>query len=75
MPGRRRDVGVPANLGVIMGVRVDEARRDNQVRGVDRFFRAFRHLADFGDFARCNRDIGALRFGAGAVDHGAILDK
>ena len=41
-----------------MGVRIDEARRDDQSVGVDGALGAFRDLADFGDLAVRDRDIG-----------------
>ena len=57
-----------------MGVRIDEARRHDQPVGVDGALGAFRHLADFGDLAVGDRDIGLVALGARAVDHGAVLD-
>src|SRR5262249_42493781 len=42
---------------------------------IDRALGAFVHLADLGDLAVLDRDIGLVAPGAGAVDHGAVLDN
>src|SRR6266851_741014 len=75
VPRRRRDVGVPADLGVVMGVRIDEAGRDDEVRGVDNFLRALGDLANLGDPAIRDRDIRAPRRSAGTIDHCSVLDQ
>ena len=48
----------PGDLAVIMGVDVDEARRDQLAPGVDLFLALGRDLADLGDATVLDRDIG-----------------
>jgi hypothetical protein len=68
-------IGIPADLGVVMGVRIDEARRHNQIRGVDYFLRALHDRADFGYLASGDRDVSAPGLAARAVHDRAILDQ
>ncbi len=66
---------VPKHLGVHMGVAVDEAGRHHMALGVDYLIRGLAvKLADGGDSAVADGDIGAVTRRAGAVDHGAALD-
>ena len=60
MPRRGRDRAVPADLRIVMGVRIDEARRHDQPVGIDGALGAFRHLADLGHLAVVDRDIGLI---------------
>ena len=65
---------IPANLRVVVRMRIDEARRDDQFAGVDGALRAVADLADFRDRSILDRDIRANARSAGAVDHGAVFD-
>ena len=59
MPGGRGHVAVPDRLAVVMGVDVDEARRDDATPGID-FLRATTlEPADGGDPVATHRDIAA----------------
>src|SRR4051794_8452567 len=70
----RRDLVGPGDLAVIMGVNVDKARRDQPALRVD-FFRAFaRDLADFGDAAAADGNVGFKKFAAKPVGNGAAAD-
>ena len=57
-----------------MGVRIDETWCHDQPVGVDGALGALGHLADFGDLAIGDGDVGPIALGAGAIDHGAVLD-
>ena len=74
MPRGAGEQRVPANLRVVVGMRIDEARRDDQFTGVDGALRAAADLADFRDRSVLDRDVGAHARSAGAVDHGAVFD-
>ena len=73
MPARRRNRRVPANLRIVMSVRVDKTGRDDEPVGVDDFRRTVADFADFGDLATGNCDVGLPPRRPCAVDHGAIL--
>jgi hypothetical protein len=51
-----------------VGVRVDEAGRDDQARGRDLARAAASHRADLAQLAVAHRHVGAAAGGAGAVD-------
>src|SRR5689334_7104427 len=70
----RRDVLAPGDLAVIMGVDVDETRRDQLALGVDLFPALRGNLADLGDAAILDRDIGVIELAAVAVSDGAATD-
>src|SRR5215212_2603147 len=55
-------------------MRIDKARRYDQPVGVDGPLGAFRHLPDLGNLAIRYGDIGLVTLGAGAINHGAVLD-
>src|SRR5690242_17602284 len=57
-----------------MRVRIDETRRHHQAVGIDGAFGAVLDLADLGDLAVRDRDIGPVALRAAAIDHGAVLD-
>ena len=71
MPARRLQVRIPGRLAVIVGVDVDEARRDQQALGVDLLGGAAGHLADGGDLAVLHGDVGLVQGSAGAVGQSA----
>jgi hypothetical protein len=71
----RADRRVPADLRVVMRVRVDKAGRDDETVGIDGLRRPIGDPADFGDPAVLDRHIGLAPGRAGAVDHGAVLDQ
>ena len=75
VPQRRRDRRVPADLRVIMGVRVDKAGRDDAAGRIDDLACAVLHLADLGDLAVRDRDIGLTPRRPRAVDHRSVLDQ
>ena len=75
VPSGDRAIGIPADLGVVMGVQIDEAGRDDQAVGVDGLLgEAGRASADLGDLAVFNPDVAAIARDAGAVDDGAAFD-
>ena len=75
MPARQRAVGIPEELGVVVGVQVDEARRHDQAAGVDRLVGlAGADLADLGDHAVLDADVAAEARQAAAVDDHAAAD-
>ena len=74
VPARGLQARIPGRLAVIVGVDVDEARRDQQALGVDLLGALARHLADRGDLAVLDRDVGLARAAARAVGHRAAAD-
>ena len=57
-----------------MGMDVDEARRDQFAPGVDLFLAFAQDLADLGDAAVRNSDIGFVQFAAIAIGNGSAAD-
>ena len=77
MPTRRRDVLVPANLAVVVGVDVDESGGQEVALGVDdptRLGRAGSRWRDVRDLPIVDHDVPALRRSARAVDDGCVPD-
>src|SRR2546430_17659462 len=66
-------VGVEGELGVVVGVHVDDARHDDETVGVDRLARAG-EPADVGDQTERDADVGDAAGQARAVHHPAALD-
>ena len=66
-------VGVEGELGIVVGVHVDDARHDDEAVGVDRPPGA-REAADVGDEAVADADVGAPHRKPRAVDDGPALD-
>ena len=67
---RRRERAVPEHLGVVVGVHVDEARRDHLAGGVDGGGAASASTrADLHDAVAVDADVGPAPRRAGAVDH------
>ena len=73
LQGRSR-LAVPEELGVEVGVRVDEARRHDAVRGVDLLARLALDRAHGDDPPVLDGHVGALSRGAFAVHHDAVAD-
>ena len=57
-----------------MGMRIDKARRDNQIGCVDNAARAVADLADLRDPALLNRHVGAAPERAGPVNHSSVAN-
>jgi hypothetical protein len=74
MPERRRQLRIPGDLAVIVGMDVDPAGRDQQAVGMDRLACRGRDPPDLGDAAVLNGDIGDERSSAAAVDDSAAPD-
>jgi hypothetical protein len=75
MPRRAGDLRVPADLGVVMGVRIDEAGGDDQSVGVNRLLRSILDLSDFRDDALLDRNIGQALRRAGSVHYRSVFDQ
>src|SRR4029077_19005560 len=71
---RGRDVLTPGDLAVIVSVDVDEPWRDQFASGVDLILASSRNLADFGNTAACDGDIGFEQFAALAIGNVAAAD-
>ena len=65
--GNRRDVRIPTDLRVQVGVHVDEARRDGHTLGVEFLPAGTVHLADDGDGPIVNRKVAGSRVAAKTV--------
>lgn len=76
VPGGGRERPVPADLRVVMRVRIDEAGRNREARGVDGSFDLFLDSLFHGkDLSIQNPDIGSPCRRPAAVDHEAVLDE
>ncbi len=74
VPGRGRHRAVPADLRVVVRVRIDESGRNYTVGGVDRRFARPAHATDFDDPSIVDRHIGVLAGPAGSVYDQPVAD-
>ena len=74
MPGDRRQQRIPARLGIEVGVKINEPRRNHVALCVDLAVPRVIDLADLGDGAAVDRDIAGEGFRTGAVDNVAAPD-
>ena len=72
---RRRGVAVPVQLGVVVGVRVDETRSDDLAGGIDGLGGRFVHLADGDDAVPPDAHVGFPGRGPGAVHYRSTFDQ
>src|SRR5262249_14556118 len=75
MPTRWADRCVPADLRVVMGVRINKAGSDDKTGGVDRLCRTVVDPADLGNSAVHHGDIGLASPGPRAVDNSPTPDQ
>ena len=68
VPTRRRDVGVPGDLPVVVGVDVDPSRREHEPAGVDLTPPSLIGLANRGDATGVDGHVAGAPRCAGAVD-------
>ncbi len=74
VPRRRRDLRVPDNLAVVVGVDVDEPGRDQLARRVDLLATGVGNLTHCRDAAIVDRHVGSAGRCARAIDHGAVTN-
>ncbi len=74
VPARRRHFGIPCRLAVIVGVDVDEARRDDLAARVDFLAPRCQILAHRNDAVAVDRDVGDERRAARAIDDRAAAN-
>src|SRR5713101_2138713 len=67
VPGGATDERVPADLGVVMGMRIDKTRSDDQSGSVEYAARAVLALPDFGDASLRYRQVRVAAWRTGAV--------
>ena len=75
VPRRRRRGRIPVELRVVVGVHVDEARREHQPVGVDHPRRLVLDAPDAGDAPLAHADVGGERRHARAVDDAGGFDQ
>ena len=75
VPRRRRDHRVPADLRIVVGVRIDESRGDDQVSGVDGARGGATDPADLDNFSIGDGDVAVPRRAAAAIDENAVPDQ
>jgi len=73
--GRRRQGRVPGDLGVVVGVDVDDAGHQGEAAGIDHFGGAAADLADRGDPRIAYRNVGATRVMPKPVDNRGATDQ
>ena len=74
VPRGRGDRAVPADLRVVVSMRVDEARSDDEAIGVDHPGGTVRHPADLGDLSARDGHVRPARRRPRAVHQHAVLD-
>src|SRR5581483_5506552 len=74
VPRRRRDLGVPRHLAVVVRVHVDPAGRHDRTVGVDLARARAGDVADLGDHAVVDGDVTGTDGTARAVDNGSAAD-
>ena len=74
VPGRGRQPVAPGHLRIVVGVDVDEARRDQLAARVDLLGALGDVSADRGDLAVGDGEVGFVGIAAGAIDDGAVAD-
>src|SRR5206468_1987236 len=67
VPGRRARRGIPEELTVVVRVDVDEARREDETRGVQLHVAALRHATDRRDAVAPHLEVPAHCLAAAAV--------
>ena len=72
VPSRRRDVGIPCGLGVVVRMDVDESGREQQAVGVDDHPAAAGDRADVDDAVAVDCYVGMASSSTGAVDDECI---
>jgi hypothetical protein len=75
MPRGTGDKRVPADLRIIMSMRVNESRSDDKAVGVNHTGCTAVKLANRGDSAARYRYIGHIGWGAGSINHRAVADE
>ena len=76
VPAGEGAVGVPEDLGVVVGMEVDEAGGDVEAAGVEDLARVARwDAADLGDDAVLDGDVRAIPRHAGSVEDGAAANE
>src|SRR5207245_8533947 len=74
VPRGAGDQGIPANLCVVMRMRIDEAGCEDEVARIDYFLRAVFDFANFGDAPVLDRDVAMKSGRPGSVDYRSVLD-
>jgi hypothetical protein len=69
VPARWRDVGIPEHLGVIVGVRIDEPRAEDQAGEIDLVVVEPEIGADADNAPTLDRHVHPLGWRAGSVHH------
>src|SRR5262249_47772867 len=75
VPAGDSAVWVPANLGVVMGVQINETRSNDQPVGINRLFcEAWRFAANLGDFTVFHPDVSAATRRSRSINNCSTLD-
>ena len=74
MPGRWRHCAVPANLCIVVGMRVDEPGSYNGSIRIDNSYRQAINIADRRNLPIADCDVAASTRAARAVDQRPVLD-
>src|SRR2546428_11167194 len=76
MPAGDRQVGVPMDLGIIVSVQVDTARRNDEPAGIQHLFgSAAIQAANFGDLATLDADIRLVAWHACPIDNRTVFNN
>src|SRR5262249_17903553 len=75
MPGGAGKQWVPANLRIIVRVRIDKTWGDDEIGSVYDAFRAVRHFADRCDLPSSNCHVRPVGRSPGPIDYRPILNK
>ena len=64
------------DLGIVVGMQIDKARRDNEIFGVDHLLPlGCIDAADLGNASAADADIAAISWQARAIDDRAVFDN
>ena len=74
MPGRRRHVGVPSRLTIVVGVDVHPAGRYQQPVSVDLAFACAQFFTNLDDLSASDGDISGLARRLGSIDDSATAN-
>ena len=69
MPRDRRHLGIPTNLGIEMGMKIDKTRRDIEAVGLDLFPALIAYHPNFADLITVDRNIRLVRGLTGPINH------
>src|SRR5262245_21808127 len=75
MPGGTRNQRVPANLRIVVGMGIDEPRRDDQICSIDNFLGTICDFTNGGNLSVGHGYIRAVAWRTSTVNNGSVLNE